>query len=86
MKKLKAALLEGDVKNPDKVLRIVEEVLGESLKDLNDQASILCEKHDGASDLVHYYAGQGVGYMNVAEDLGMVVEWRPKRSYDDYRT
>lgn len=81
MKNLKRLLYQENITNVDKICEIVEEWLADSLIHLDNQASILTEKHEGASDLAHYYMGKGMSLRDVAEECGIIVEFKPQ--HDD---
>lgn len=81
MKRLKAALLEANIRNVDHVYDVVEDFLSERIKHFDGQASILCEKYDGDPALVHYYAGQGMILREFVEDIGIAVDLE-RNDYD----
>ncbi len=83
MNRLKTALIEANISQPDKVLKVVEEVFCEGLLFLDDQSSVLSEKYDGASDLAHYYMGKGMSLRDIAEYMGVIVDWKPKHHRED---
>ena len=77
MNKLRVAVIESNATTPKQVLEIVEETICEVLENLDNQASILCEKHDGATEMVHYYMGKGMNCREVASELGLNMEFDP---------
>ncbi len=88
---LKHYLLEQNIHNPQKVVDCIEEYFAELLDHLNQQASILSEKHEGASEMTHYYMGKGMSVRDVAREAGIKITWTnphdngDKESYDDFQ-
>lgn len=85
MKKLRQAVYESNANTQDSVLEVVEETIREVLKELDNRASILCEKYDGTNEFVHFFAGQGMNCRDVAQELGINIDFDPLTNDDLYR-
>lgn len=77
MRKLRRLLYQENVTNVDKICKVVEEWLSDNLISMDNQASVLAEKHEGASDLAHYYMGKGMALRQIAEECEIIVEFHP---------
>ncbi len=77
MNRLRIAVYESNATTPDQILEVVEELICSTLEKLDDQASILCEKHDGATEIVHYYMGKGMNCREIAAELGLKMKFDP---------
>ncbi len=77
MRKLRQEVYESNAISRDQILNVVESVISDVLKDLDHDASYRCEKNGGVTELVHYYSGKGMSLRDVADRLGVDVDFDP---------
>lgn len=84
MKKIRHEIYESNAITNDQVIDIVEKNIAEALINLDHGYSLLCEKYDG-TEFVQFYSGHGMAVRDVAEYLGLDVQFDPLTNEDLYK-